>query len=72
MSNDQVIDLLKKAIELLENKPKAYEERTEWRSEPASPKQIDFLDKNKIPYNVSITKGEASDKIDNYFKEQRK
>lgn len=39
-----------------------------WRADPASPEQLDLLTKNKIPFTWPITKGQASDLIDELTK----
>jgi hypothetical protein len=43
-----------------------------WRNEPASDKQKNFMYKNSIPFKESITKGEASDKIDRFIDAKKK
>jgi len=42
-----------------------------WKTNSASQKQLDLMDKHGIEYWDEITKGEASDLIDAYFKRKR-
>ena len=46
--------------------------KNDWRSKPATQKQIDVLRRNKVPFGPSITMGEASDKIDELSKGWKK
>jgi len=39
-------------------------ERTSWRDEPATEKQIAILERSKVPHVQGIKKGEASDLIE--------
>ncbi len=44
---------------------KLKDKEARWRSRPASPKQIAYLQRLRVPFNpTSLTMGEASDKID--------
>ena len=43
-----------------------------WRDDPVSDKQKAFMSVHHIPFNRSITKGQASDLIDGYRANQKK
>ncbi len=43
-----------------------------WRGDPASKNQKAFMSMHQIPFNSSVTKGQASDLIDGYRANQKK
>ena len=43
-----------------------------WVDEPATGKQINFLEKNNIPFSIPISKGDASQLIDQYIQSHKK
>ena len=72
--NEDLLEVLLRIAEGVEAIARIPEETKpgKWREDPASKKQKAFMSVHHIPFDSSLTKGQASDLIDGYRANQKK